>query len=147
MPTPSPLLRFVRQALIAAAGPASPDRAQLALAFDALCDALRRRLHPLFGSAAIFALFARARHVAAAEFSWLADVMPKDHHRCSLDGLERASAALEPEAIADGLAAILTHEIALLAALIGEDFVLPLVQEAWAELSPGAATTRSEDEP
>jgi hypothetical protein len=34
-----------------------------------------------------------------------------------------------------------------LSALIGDDFVMPLVQEAWAEVSPGLATGPIEDEP
>ena len=31
----------------------------------------------------------------------------------------------------EGLAAVLAHNIALLNAFVGEDLVLPLVQEAW----------------
>jgi hypothetical protein len=147
MPTSSPLVRFVRQALTAATGTNSPDRAQLASAFDALCDRLGRRLRPVFGGVAIAALFARARHLAAADHAWLADVVPKDHERCSLEGVERVSAQVQPNAIADGLAAVLAHKIALLSALIGEDFVMPLVQEAWAETSPVERAARNEDEP
>ena len=42
----------------------------------------------------------------------------------------------------EGLAAVLAHNIALLSAFVGEDLVLPLVQQAWgtamlAEDQPG----------
>jgi hypothetical protein len=132
MPLSSPKLRrFVHQALTGVAGASVPSRAQLASSFDVLCDRLRARLHPLFGPTAIAALFVRALHVATAEFPWLADVVAEDGERCSLEGLERVSAEIELEAIHAGLAAVLAHEIGLLGAFIGEDFVMPLVQAAW----------------
>jgi hypothetical protein len=58
-PLSSPTLRrFVKHALIAATGANAPDRTQLAAAFDMLCDRLRARLHPMFGTAPVSALFA-----------------------------------------------------------------------------------------
>jgi hypothetical protein len=131
MPLSSPKLRrFVRRALVGATGQAAPDKVQLASAFDLLCERLRARLHPLFGPTAIAALFARAVHVATAEFPWLADAVPKDGERCSLEGLERVG-EIESGAIEAGLAAVLAYEIGLLSAFIGDDFVMPLVQAAW----------------
>ena len=38
--------------------------------------------------------------------------------------------------IADGLATVLAHDIALLSTFVGEDLVLPLVQEAWGTMMP-----------
>jgi hypothetical protein len=131
------LRRFTRHALVAMTGDPLPGEAQLALAFDLLCDRLRARLHPLFGPAAIAALFARALHVATAEFPWLSEVLPKDGDRCSLDGVERVSREITREALTEGLAAVLAHEIELLSAFIGDDFVMPLVQAAWEATSIG----------
>jgi hypothetical protein len=93
-------------------------------------------LDPLFGRTAVAALFARALHVATAEFPWLADVVPKNGERCSLAGLERVSAGIGRDVLVEGLAAVLAHDIGLLSALIGEDFVMPLVQSAWGAASP-----------
>jgi hypothetical protein len=132
MPLSSPKLRqFVQQALVGATGHTAPDKAQLASSFDLLCERLRARLHPLFGPTAITALFARALHVATAEFPWLADVVPKDGERCTPGGLERVDGAVSRDALEEGLAAVLAHEMGLLSAFIGEDFVMPLVQAAW----------------
>jgi hypothetical protein len=144
MPLSSPTLRrFVKHALAAASGDRTPDRAQLASSFNLLCERLRARLHPLFGPTAIAALFARALHVATAEFPWLADVIPKDGERCALEGLERVSAQIEREVVEEGLAAVLAHDIGLLSAFIGEDFVMPLVEAAWGTTSP-VIPTRTE---
>jgi len=140
MPLSSPKLRrFVQHALISVGGASAQDRAQLASSFDVLCDHLRVRLHPVFGPTAIAALFVRALHVAKAEFPWLADVVATDGERCSLEGLERVSAEIELKTIRAGLAAVLAHEIGLLSAFIGEDFVMPLVQAAWETISVGPA--------
>src|SRR5215204_3082625 len=73
---PAALRRFVRHTLVAATGVATPDASQIASSYDRLCDSLRARLYPLFGVAAIDALFARGLHLAAADFPWLKDVLP-----------------------------------------------------------------------
>jgi hypothetical protein len=147
MPVGSPnLRRFVRQALVGATGRATPDKTELASSFDLLCDRLRARLYPLFGPAAISALFARALHVATTEFAWLADVVPKDGERCSLEGLERVSSAIDRDTLEEGLAAVLAHEMGLLSAFIGEDFVMPLVQAAWETTGIGSARIEGDHE-
>jgi hypothetical protein len=140
------LRRFVMHALIGATGEPAPDPTQLASAFDLLCDRLRGQLHPLFGPAAIAALFARALHVAMAEFPWLSNVVPKDGERCSLEALEHVSGDITREALAEGLAAVLAHDIGLLSAFIGEDFVMPLVQAAWETTSIGPARIEGDHE-
>ena len=38
---------------------------------------------------------------------------------------------LEIDTLEEGLAAVLAHNIGLLSAFVGEDLVLPLVQQAW----------------
>jgi hypothetical protein len=147
MPLSSPgLRRFARRALVAVAGDPAPDQARLASGFDVLCERLRARLHPLFGREASAALFARALHVATTEFAWLADVVPKNGERCSLEGLDRLSGAIERHTLEEGLAAVLAHEIGLLSAFIGEDFVMPLVQAAWETTSIGPARNEGDHE-
>ena len=142
----SKLRRFVRQALVGASGATAPDQAQLASSFNSLCERLRARLHPLFGSTAIAALFARALHVATAEFPWLARVVAKDGERCELEGLEAVSRTIDRETLEEGLAAVLAHEMGLLSAFIGEDFVMPLVQAAWETTSMGRARIEGDHE-
>ena len=128
--SPPSLRRFARRALVDATGSASPDRAHLASAFDVLYQRLRQQLRPLFGATAVNALFVRAVHVAAAEFPWLPEILPSDKDPCASD---RIASVAEPEAetVKEGLAAVLAHNIGLLNTFVGEDLVLPLVQQAW----------------
>jgi hypothetical protein len=125
------LRRFVRHALTSGPGGPAPGPAQLASAFNRLCDRLRARLQPLFGATPVDALFARALHVATAEFPWLPEVIVDDDDRCSPEALDRVSADISRDALEAGLATVLAHDIGLLTAFIGEDFVMPLVQAAW----------------
>jgi hypothetical protein len=141
MPLSSPSLRrFVRRALVDATGSASPGRAQLAAAFDTLCERLRRQLQPLFGTAAMNALFQRALHVATAEFSWLRELVPGDQDPCASDRIA-SNGDLDIETLVEGFAAVLAHNIGLLNTFVGEDLVLPLVQQAWGAIE----TPRTED--
>jgi hypothetical protein len=131
MPLQSPSLRrFVRRALVDATGVAEPDHAQIASAFNMLCQRLRTRLQPLFGTTAVGALFVRSVHVAAGEYPWLGEIAPKGQDSCSVDRnatLER----IDVNTLYEGLATVLAHNIGLLSAFVGEDLVLPLVQQAW----------------
>jgi hypothetical protein len=134
------LRRFVRRTLVEATGTKDVDRSQLASAFNMLCERLRQRLQPLFGSSAVVALFARALHVATLEFPWLADVIGKGGDRCSANAA--MAHEVEMASLEEGLAAVLAHNIGLLSTFVGDDLVLPLVQEAWgtamlAEERPG----------
>jgi hypothetical protein len=128
--SPPSLRRFVRRALVDATGAAAPDRAQLASAFDLLCGRLHRQLKPIFGASAVNALFVRAVHVAAGQFPWLREILPTDEDPCVSD---RIASVGEPEigTVEEGLAAVLAHNIGLLNSFVGEDLVLPLVQQAW----------------
>jgi hypothetical protein len=131
MPLQSPSLRrFVRRALIDATGVAEPDRAQLALAFDTLCRRLRDQLQPLFGTSAVGALFVRSVHAATGEYPWLGDIVPTDQDSCSVNGIATLE-TLDMNTLHEGLAMVLAHNIGLLTAFVGEDLVLPLVQQAW----------------
>ena len=146
--TPPKLRQFVRQALVAATGASAPDRAQLASAFDLRREQLRMRLRPLFGTTATNALFARALHLSIVEFPWLVTVLPKNREGCALDGTESVATLLSPQAFGEGLAAVLAHDIELLTTFIGDDFVMPMVQDAWggARLAQGAARSEGDNE-
>jgi hypothetical protein len=134
LPTMTPgspsLRRFVRRALVDATGEPQPDPAQLASAFDTLCQRLRERLQPVFGSAAVSALFVRSVHVAAAEFPWIRDAWPNNEGRCAVENLGSVE-RLDVSTLEEGLSVVLTVKIALLVAFVGEDVVMPLVQQAW----------------
>jgi hypothetical protein len=131
MPLHSPSLRrFVRRALVDATGVAEPDRAQLASAFDTLCQRLRDRLQPLFGTAAVAALYVRSVHVATGEYPWLHELAGNGQGSCSIDGIATLG-SLDVETLHDGLTTVLAHNIGLLSAFVGEDLVMPLVQQAW----------------
>jgi hypothetical protein len=139
----SPLLRrFARRALVDATGAAAPDRAQLASAFDRLCEHLRRQLQPLFGITAVSALFVRALHVATVDFPWLRELVRNDQDPCVIDRIA-AVRELEIDTLEEGLAAVLAYNIGLLNTFVGEDLVLPLVQQAWGVID----APRTESEP
>ncbi len=124
------LRRFVHRALVDATGTPSPDAAQLAAAFDLLCGRLHQQLQPLFGKTAVDALFARTLHVAAAEFPWIRELIPRGQDSCVADALATLPPP-DPDQLVAGLAAVLAHNIGLLSGFVGEDLILPLVQQAW----------------
>jgi hypothetical protein len=129
-PSSPSLRRFVRRVLVDATGEPQPDPAQLASAFDTLHQRLRERLQPVFGSAAVSALFVRAVHVASAEFPWMREALPKTEGQPSVEGIASVE-QLDVSTLEEGLAAVLAVKIGLLIAFVGEDVVLPLVQQAW----------------
>ena len=126
----SSLRRFVRRALLDTAGVAEPDRAHLATAFDALCQRLRNQLDPLFGTAAVEALFVRSVHVATTDHPWLGELVPQGKDVCAVERVALLD-HLEANTLQEGLVTVLAHHIGLLSEFVGEDLVLPLVQEAW----------------
>lgn len=143
MPLHSPSLRrFVRRALVDTAGVTDPDPAQLASAFATLCQGLRNRLQPLFGTAAVSALFVRSIDVAVGEHPWLAQILPKDQDSCSADTIATPG-SLDVNMLQEGLATVLACNIGLLSAFVGEDLVLPLVEQAW---GVGGASGREGDQ-
>ena len=124
------LRRFVSRALVDTTGVEKPNRAQLASAFDTLCQRLRDRLQPLFGTTAVGALFVRSVHVAAGEYPWLSEIVANGQASCAVDGIAKFE-SLDVDTLHEGLATVLAHNIGLLSAFVGEDLVLPLVQQAW----------------
>ena len=136
--SPPALRRFVHQALVSTAGVPNPTPEQLIAAFDTLCDRLRGRLQPIFGTPATVGLFTRAFHLAAKEYPWLGQLTP-NLERCSLAGFDAVSCPPDRAAFAEGIAAVLAQDIGLLTAFIGEEFVMPLVQDAWGDASTSAS--------
>jgi hypothetical protein len=128
--SPRSLRHFARRVLVDATGAGAPDRAQLASAFDLLCERLRRQLKPIFGATAVNALFLRSVHVASAEFAWLREILPNGHDPCVSDRIA-SDEDLDIETLTEALAAVLAHNIGLLNTFVGEDLVLPLMQQAW----------------
>jgi hypothetical protein len=126
---PSSLRRFVRRTLVDATGASAPDRVRLTRAFDDLCGRLQDRLQPVFGSVAVEALFRRAVHLAAAEFPWLRGA-GIESRPCPTEPIEKLE-HLDAGTIEEGLATVLAYDIELLIGFVGEDLVLPLVQQAW----------------
>ena len=124
------LRRFVKRTLVDAAGTAQPDHAQLASAFETLCRRPRDRLQPLFGTAAVNALFLRSVHIASVEFPWLGGTLAKNMDSCSVNG-NTTLANLDVNTVHEGLATVLASNIGLLNGFVGEDLVLPLMQQAW----------------
>lgn len=148
MPNRSPELhRFVTLALIATTGVPVPDPAQLATAYDVLCERLRARLDAMFGADATTALFARAHRLALSEFAWLADLLPNDNGGCSRDRLNSIAAEIGPHQMAEGLAAVLAHNIGLLSTFVGDDLIMPLVRDAWGPASLKHDSPASEGTP
>jgi hypothetical protein len=68
--------------------------------------------------------------VAAAEFPWVAALIPDNGGGCSAHAGE-AIRGIDVGLVADGLAALLAHNIGLLNTFVGEDLILPLVEDAW----------------
>jgi hypothetical protein len=121
--------QFARRALIQAASTAAPTPPELAAAFQSLRDRLAHTLGGVFGPPAIDALFERARSLTADEFPWIADIESIGRRDEVVDGsIWRAHSA---DVVADGLAALLAHDIELLVGLVGDDLILPLIQKAW----------------
>jgi hypothetical protein len=138
--TPS-LRRFVRRALVAATATAARKPRQLAAAFDDLCERLQHQLIPLFGTTAVNALFVRAVHVANTDFPWLGDLLRNGQKTCAAEGIASLD-QIDTDTLEEGLAAVLAHHIGLLNTFVGEDLVLPLVQQAWGMVD--ASRTESE---
>jgi hypothetical protein len=84
----------------------------------------------LFGSTAVNTLFLRAVYLATVEFKWLDRVVPKSQDLCAVAPIASVD-VLEIGVLEEGLAAVLAHNIELLSGFVGEDLVLPLVQQAW----------------
>jgi hypothetical protein len=121
--------QFARGALVKTANSAAPTHSQLITAFQTLRERLARTLTPVFGSMAVDALFDRSRHLATDEYPWLAELMP-DRGGKAIDPSKVAVLAAI-DALQDGFAAMLAHDIGLLVALVGEDFIMPLTHKAW----------------
>jgi hypothetical protein len=93
---------------------------------------------------AITALFARGNQLTTAEFGWLWDVGLTTGGGGVLAQVDVIGTPVTPGDLQDGLAAVLANHIGLLSLFIGEDFVLPLVQQAWGGAPSAAAFATTE---
>ena len=125
---------LARQILRQEAG--GPEPAALAAALTRLHSLLRRRLVALIGSAGFAALFARALHLARAEYPAL-DAVAFDTREAfdtggaaDLHGIGAFATARPPDEVGEALAAILAQFIGLLTTFVGDDLGLRLIDEA-----------------
>ena len=136
----SPAAKGLARQLLGREAGGSREPEELARAIGRAYRRLHQRLAPLIGPAGYNALFARALHLARAEFPALEDVALDERAETNLVGAVRVAVSstrdlAEPAA---ALEAILAHFIWLLTTFIGEDLGLRLVREAW----PGPADER-----
>jgi hypothetical protein len=78
----------------------------------------------------VAALYVRSVHIATGEYPWLGEFARNARDSCSVDGIATLG-SVDVDTLHEGLATVLAHNIGLLSAFVGEDFVLPLVQQAW----------------
>ncbi|HEX6162167.1 MAG TPA: hypothetical protein VFZ31_02290 [Vicinamibacterales bacterium] len=124
-------LRFrplARQALINAVGVDAPSDRTIIEGFNTLSDQLSAALQRLFGANPTRALAERSRQLAEQDYAFLNAILKHDDGRLHA-GVNGES--LPPDELLSALSAVLAHELDLLTALLGEDFVLPLVNRAW----------------
>jgi hypothetical protein len=147
----SPAAKELARQLLGREDRDSPEAEDPAEAIGRAHRRLHQHLAPLIGPAGYSALFARALHLARAEFPALEYVALDEDAGTNPAGAVRFAAAgagefSEPAA---ALEAILAHFIWLLTTFIGEDLGLRLVREAWPELvdeQDGSPTRRHEHE-
>jgi hypothetical protein len=112
---------------------------------ERVCQRLQQRLRLLIGAGGMYALFARALHLAESEHPWLGVVQMEEHPDCSLKGLQHAAEQRDSEEASKGFASMTANIIWLLVTFIGEDLTLGLVYEAWPEIKNGASAYGAED--
>ena len=124
-------LRFrplARQALVDVVGVDAPNERKITEGFNTLNDQLVTALQPLFGADPTRALVTRSQQLAEKDYAFLHAILKQENGRLHA-GVEGQQ--LSPDELMAALSAVLAHEIDLLTALVGEDFVLPLVSRAW----------------
>ena len=123
---------FARQALVKTAGSATPTPAHIPDAFRTLRDRLTRTLVPVFGPAAIEALFERSLHLAVDEFEWLAESLSRNGQKGP--DVPEIPGTATADNVLDAFSALIAFDIGLLVEFVGEDLIRPLVQKAWGPL-------------
>jgi hypothetical protein len=114
----------------------SPECTTLQRAAEHVFGKLSRHLARLVGVAGCTALFRRALHLAAVEFPFLDSVQVGTSAEVSLEGLGESLMGMPTGQAYDGLVALITRVIGLLATFIGDDLVLHLVRQIWPDLPP-----------
>jgi hypothetical protein len=95
----------------------------------AVCEKLRPYLATLMGNGGFRALLSRSLALASEKIHWLRAVHVKADG--SLEGSNELYAELDPRELLEGKVLLLARLLALLAALVGEDFTFRLVREVW----------------
>ena len=104
----------------------APDA--VAAAAEQVCGRVSANLSRWFGIDGTNALFARALVRAQTDHPALANVRYSRQSTVCLEGLAESAPIHGAEAVADGVAAILTALIELLGRLIGQDIVMRLME-------------------
>lgn len=125
-----------------AAGPAEVIDAvavsQAARSTTRLAEALAR----WFGPYGYHALLTRALAEASVRHPVLAAVRVRDPLTPVLDGLDEALETNDPDAVLEGVTAVVAGVIALLARVIGEDMALRLVEQSMDGPAPNGTSPR-----
>ena len=142
MPPISPHVDAAVRRLLAATGQPGREDAP-APGRDAMVDAvlahsqaarvttrLAESLARWFGPYGYHALLTRALSEAVSQHPVLADVRVRDPLAPVLDGLDDALKTHDPDAVLEGVVAVVAGVIALLARVIGEDMALRLVEHS-----------------
>lgn len=120
---------LARRALVHMVKPGASGHTQVVGAFQTLRERLTRTLVPVFGPSAIDALFERSTSLASGEFGWLPGLSAAGP--LARPGSVKVPTSESVDQCVEAFAALLGHDIGLLVALVGEDFILPLVDKAW----------------
>ena len=103
-----------------------------------LADTLAR----WFGPYGYHALLTRALSEASRQHPLLAAVRVRDPLTPLLDGLDEALETNDPDAVLEGVTAVIAGVIALLARVIGEDMALRLVEQSMDGPAPNGTNPR-----
>jgi hypothetical protein len=141
----TPQLYELSRRLLAREAKESRNPGALAEAMENSCRRLHGRLDQLIGAGGFRALLARALHLAAKQFQWLAAVKVEEHPACELTGLREAVKGQEVSSVNEAFSLVLANIIWLLVTFIGEDIALGLVREVWPEMETGAAVSASKE--
>ena len=133
--------------LLAREAPAEGAPDAVAAATEQVCGRVSANLSRWFGIDGTDALFARALVQAQADHPALANVRYSHQSAVCLERLAESARIHGTNAVADGVAAILTALIELLGRLIGQDIAMRLVEQSVpADAPDDARATREENQ-
>jgi hypothetical protein len=128
--------RNLAQSLLALEGSDLLDGASILPAAERVLGKLCQHLTRLVGVAGCTALLRRAIHLAAVDFPFLDAVAIGPNAEVSLVGMRERLQGDSAQEARDGLVAVTTCLLWLLATFIGEILVLHLLRQIWPDLPP-----------